>query len=257
MKATAQGKDTLQWGACAIDGDDHFGQKTAADLQYTACDGVDPQPLSQYGAGPQVGAQVQGGPGSWLWGGQGDSSDFSSFSGARGPAWARGDGIQQSEGNGQCAMVVQPDNFDYSEESIAQLLYMIEEEKLAGDLYDAFYEQTGIVAFAQIAASEDRHMATLLGQAGAIGLDTAEIMVLPSGDYINEDLNALYSELLETGGASADAALEAGVIVESTDIADLQQAAIGLVGTPLGTAYEHLLNGSAAHLAAFEGLLIG
>lgn len=158
---------------------------------------------------------------------------------------------------GQCTDPLDATSLDYSEESIAQLLFMIEEEKFAGDLYQAFYEQTDIIAFANIAASEDRHMAAMVDQAQSIGLDIDALLALPAGDYQNEDLDALYLQLLETGSASTQAALEVGVLVESTDIADLEQASIGLVGTPLGTAYEHLLDGSTAHLAAFEALLGG
>jgi len=143
----------------------------------------------------------------------------------------------------------------YSQADLDALSYMIEEEKLAGDIYDAFYEQTGLRVFDKIGDAEDQHMATLIAQADIAGLNLDTILSFPEGQYSNPELQSLYDNLLATGSVSATAALEVGVAIELTDIADLQLAIADLVGTPLGTAYANLLNGSNNHLAAFEGLL--
>ena len=45
-----------------------------------------------------------------------------------------------------------------SADETADLLYMREEEKLARDLYLAFYDRYGLPAFSNIAAAEQRHM---------------------------------------------------------------------------------------------------
>lgn len=143
----------------------------------------------------------------------------------------------------------------YSETNLETLAYMIEEEKLAGDIYDVFYEQTGLRVFDRIANAEDQHMATLIKQAQIAGLNLDDILSLPDGQYTDPELQSLYDTLLATGSVSSTAALEVGVAIELTDIADLQLAIVDLVGTPLGTSYANLLNGSSNHLAAFEGLL--
>jgi len=143
----------------------------------------------------------------------------------------------------------------YSQADLDALSYMIEEEKLAGDIYDAFYEQTGLRVFDKIGDAEDQHMDTLIAQANIAGLNLDTILSFPEGQYSNPELQSLYDNLLATGSVSATAALEVGVAIELTDIADLQLAIADLVGTPLGTAYANLLNGSNNHLAAFEGLL--
>jgi len=143
----------------------------------------------------------------------------------------------------------------YSQADLDALIYMIEEEKLAGDIYDAFYEQTGLRIFDKIGDAEDQHMATLVAQAEIAGLNLDTVLSFPKGSYSNPELQALYDTLLVTGSVSTTAALEVGVAIELTDIADLELAVIDLVGTPLGAAYAHLLSGSNNHLAAFEGLL--
>lgn len=140
----------------------------------------------------------------------------------------------------------------YSQEDIDTLLYMIEEEKMAGDLYDSFYAQTGLKVFKTIAKSEDRHMKALLSQADKLGLDTDAILGQPAGEFTNADLQALFDSLLLEGSTSADAALEAGLAVESADIADLEAASVTLAGTRLAKVYDSLLDGSAQHYDAFE-----
>ena len=94
------------------------------------------------------------------------------------------------------------------EAAISDLLYMLEEEKLAGDIYEAFYDLYGTTVFDQIAASEDSHYAALVGQADLIGLDISAIEATPAGEYLNDDLQALYDALLDWGSTSeADALL--------------------------------------------------
>lgn len=154
---------------------------------------------------------------------------------------------------GDC-LATPPDaaGFAYSDEQVASLLFMIEEEKLAGDLYEAFYEQTGLRVFGRIASAEDRHMDALVTQAELAGLDIDGILALPAGEYINPELQTLYDDLLGAGSVSADAALAVGQQVEQADIADLGEAMVAVIGTPLETVYSRLETGSAHHLAAFD-----
>lgn len=77
---------------------------------------------------------------------------------------------------------VSPIPESYSQDDLAQLLYMIEEEKLAGDVYEALYAQTGMQVFDRIAASEDRHFDALLTQAQTLGLTVDGILALTEGE---------------------------------------------------------------------------
>lgn len=155
--------------------------------------------------------------------------------------------------SGDCLLApLDATSFVYGDEQAAALLFMIEEEKMAGDLYEQFFDQTGLKVFDNIAASEDRHMAALLDQALLAGIDVSGVISLPAGEYLNQDLPALYGELLAAGSASADAALTVGQQVEQVDIADLEGAMVAVVGTPLEAIYSNLENGSTHHLAAFD-----
>lgn len=143
----------------------------------------------------------------------------------------------------------------YPDAVVAELRFMIQEEKMAGDLYQAFYEQTGLRIFSKIAASEDQHMETLLAQAERAGIDVSDLLALPEGEYLDAGLQALYGSLLTTGSESVTAALTVGQQVEQVDIADLSAAQIEVVGTPLATVYAHLLDASQNHLSAFNNWL--
>ncbi|EAQ69026.1 hypothetical protein SynRS9909_01733 [Synechococcus sp. RS9909] len=105
-------------------------------------------------------------------------------------------------------------------EQAEDLLYMLEEEKLAGDLYEQLATQTGLSVFSRIAESEDRHFNALLRVAERSDLAVDAITGLPSGEYANTDL---------------------------------QEAMLGLEDSALGRVYSHLLEGSERHLEAFTG----
>lgn len=145
----------------------------------------------------------------------------------------------------------------YSPEAIASLRYMIEEEKLAGDVYRSFGNlYPTIRPFQNIPRSEDTHVAALLGQANAIGLDVGDLTSLTAGHYQNQALQSLYGSLVAQGSTSSFAALTVGKNIEILDIADLT-AARSLVpsGSPLYAVYGNLMNASNNHLNAFNNWL--
>ena len=142
-----------------------------------------------------------------------------------------------------------------SEEAISELLYMIEEEKLAGDIYEAFYALYGIKIFDNIAASEDRHFDALIAQAEKLGLDTDTFVFEPAGSFSDPELQALYDTLLAQGSTSLTDALNVGVAIEEKDMIDIASAAELVAGTALADTYQNLLDGSQYHLDAFEALL--
>lgn len=143
----------------------------------------------------------------------------------------------------------------YSDEAISELLFMIEEEKLAGDVYEAFYDLYGLEIFNNIAESEDRHFDALINQAEQMGLDVDAFVFQPAGTFVDEELQALYDSMIETGSQSVTAALEVGVAIEEKDIVDIAAAAEAVEGTTLASVYDNLLTGSSYHLEAFESVL--
>ncbi|MGP6203876.1 DUF2202 domain-containing protein [Microbacterium sp. F2] len=131
----------------------------------------------------------------------------------------------------------------------AQLLYLIEEEKLAHDVYTVLGDLWGGNVFANIAASEISHqdaVATLL-----VEYDIADPRSDEIGVFTDPDLQALYDQLVAEGSQSRAAAIDVGILIEQADIADLQNT---LDGAPddVAVVVERLLRGSENHLAAFE-----
>ena len=76
------------------------------------------------------------------------------------------------------------------------------------------------------------------------------------GEYADEDLQALYNELIEKGSESLKDALEVGVLIEETDIDDLKERRKD-APRDIRRVYNRLLRGSYKHLDAFNRALSG
>ncbi len=142
-----------------------------------------------------------------------------------------------------------------SDDDIAGLIYMANEEKLAHDVYRAFAEKHDVPTFARIADSEARHQVAVRTMLERYGIEdpTAE---LGAGVFSDAALQQLYAELMAQGEVDLQGALAAAVSIESTDIDDLQQRMAGLEETApdVHNMYSHLLTASGYHQAAFESL---
>lgn len=125
-----------------------------------------------------------------------------------------------------------------------------EEEKLAGDLYQAFADKYPSVIFDRIGAAEDQHLAAVRGLLERYGLPDPTAGK-PAGQFATTSVQAIYDRLLAQGLTDQTAALAVGRQVEQADIADLQQAADGLAAPDVALVYQHLLRASQQHLAAF------
>lgn len=158
--------------------------------------------------------------------------------------------VQNENTGGQLLLGLEDGSIVLSETDVAGLLYMIEEEKMAMDLYDSFAEQTDSVIFDRISDAELRHMSTLLQIAEAADIDLSAIST-EARVFTDEHIQELYDTLLAQGSVSFDAAIDVGIIVEETDIADLQEYISGDEIGLLGAVYDHLETGSEHHLAAF------
>ncbi len=138
-----------------------------------------------------------------------------------------------------------------AEEEAAGLQFMIQEEKLAHDLYLAFYGQWGLPVFDRIAASESTHMAAVARLLEMYGAENP-VSGAGVGSFADPALQALYDQLLAQGSASARAALSAAVVVEETDIADLQVRLEATDEPAIQRVYARLLRGSTRHLSTFS-----
>lgn len=130
------------------------------------------------------------------------------------------------------------------------LLYMAEEEKLAMDVYDALGDLWGARIFSQISSSEATHQDRVLSLLNAAGLADPRTGV--AGTFVDEELQALYDELIALGSTSPTAAFEVGVMIEERDIADLTEAISLTSDASVITVLEALRSASESHLSAFE-----
>jgi hypothetical protein len=142
---------------------------------------------------------------------------------------------------------------ELSEEQKSGLLFMIEEEKMARDVYEYLYAKWQLKIFDNISLSEQQHMdavKTLLDKYQLTPPATLE----ERGRFENTQLQAMYDNLIASGENSVVEALEVGKLIEETDIEDLQKL-IEEVPEAVAKVYESLLNGSYNHLNAFESKL--
>jgi hypothetical protein len=132
------------------------------------------------------------------------------------------------------------------------LVYMREEEKLARDVYAKLaksYPSNAI--FSRIAQAEQTHM-------NAIGRLLTRYQIADpaagkaTGQFTNSELQRLYDALVARDTGTLAAALQVGVTIEKTDIADLQRY-LGKVDNPdVKRVFTNLLRGSQSHLTAFS-----
>lgn len=130
------------------------------------------------------------------------------------------------------------------------LAFAIEEEKLAFDVYTVLGDMWGSRTMNNITNSETSHqsqVAALLVTYGSADPRSSEI-----GVFTDPDLQALYDSLIVQGSVSEQAAMEVGVFIEETDIADLDAMMATISEQDVLTVLESLRSGSVNHLAAFQ-----
>ena len=141
-----------------------------------------------------------------------------------------------------------------SDEERHWLAYMREEEKLARDVYTVLCERWNEPIFGTIAPSEQQHMDAIGRLLDVYGLPDPTVGHGP-GDFEDRGPQALYDGLVRNGSVSRVTALEAGRLVEETDITDLGQAIVSSRHDDLTNVYRNLRQGSRNHLAAFNNRL--
>jgi len=130
------------------------------------------------------------------------------------------------------------------------LLYMLEEEKLARDVYQALNAKWNHRTFTNISKSEQQHMDELKALLPKYGLADPTAGKKP-GDFTDQKLQKLYSDLVKKGSASLSDALAVGAEIEKLDIADLEKAISDTTQNDINLVYKNLLRGSKNHLEAF------
>jgi hypothetical protein len=136
-------------------------------------------------------------------------------------------------------------------EEISSLMFMVEEEKLARDVYLDLFDLYGLRIFDNISRSEMRHVSAVSMLIDKYGL-TNPITNKPQGEFVNQQLQKLYNDLIELGHVSKTNALQVGVLIEEKDLEDIQHYLDSFVVSPdITRVYSNLLAGSENHLNAF------
>ncbi len=134
------------------------------------------------------------------------------------------------------------------------ILYMVEEEKLAHDVYSYLYDLWGLTIFKNIQSSEQTHMNEVLGLIEKYGL-VAPSTLYKQGVFTDPHLQQLYNDLTTQGSKSIVDALKVGALIEETDIIDLKSYINNTDKNDIKTVYTNLMNGSKNHLRAFVSQL--
>ncbi|GET21467.1 DUF2202 domain-containing protein [Prolixibacter denitrificans] len=138
---------------------------------------------------------------------------------------------------------------DLTDEEVASLQFMIEEEKMARDVYLEMNDLYGLKVFSNISNSEQRHMDAVLF------LIDGYNVINPASDelgvFVNETLAQLYADLIIQGEVSLEEALKVGALIEETDIVDLNNWLEKVGNANVEIVYANLLKGSTNHLRAF------
>jgi hypothetical protein len=141
---------------------------------------------------------------------------------------------------------------ELTDNEIASLMFMREEEKLAHDVYLNLSTYWILPIFQNISLGEQSHteaIKTLLDR-----YELTDPASNETGVFMNPDLQALYNDLIVRGSQSLSEALLVGATIEEIDIMDLQEAMAETDKADIQQVYDSLLNGSYNHLRAFVSI---
>ncbi len=130
------------------------------------------------------------------------------------------------------------------------LTFMIEEEKLARDVYGVLYKKWGLRIFGNIGSSEQQHMEAV--RALLVKYDIPDPTAgQAAGAFANDQLQALYKELIREGSKSLSAAFRVGATIEDLDIRDLEKALAESDNKDVRLVFQNLMKGSRNHMRSF------
>ncbi len=149
-------------------------------------------------------------------------------------------------------MITQTNTTTLSSDQQSALLYLIEEEKFAHDVYTTLYQKRWHQKFSNILQAEVQHhdiIAALL----PIYSITDPTINMEVGKFNNTSLQALYDTLITQWSQSLADAFAVGIAIEQKDIKDITNYMILFQDYPdINTALQILIKGSQKHLAAFS-----
>ncbi|RLE06488.1 MAG: ferritin [Bacteroidetes bacterium] len=144
---------------------------------------------------------------------------------------------------------------ELTEAEIDGIRFMMEEEKVARDVYIYLYEIHPLRPFLNISKSEQAHMDAIKYLIDAFDIEDP-VGENPEGVFQNEELQELYDALIEKGSTSREEALRVAALIEEVDIIDLRTELDSIASNEdVIRVYTNLCKASEAHLRAFTGVL--
>jgi len=134
------------------------------------------------------------------------------------------------------------------------LLYMLEEEKLAHDIYVEMYAKWGLMPFSNISKSEKYHNQLIQNLLDSFNIEYKNYET--SGEFENQAIQKLYNNLLEKGNISVENAIIVGATIEELDILDLENRLLLTENSSIKSTFDILIMGSKNHLRAFNRNII-
>ena len=173
---------------------------------------------------------------------------------AEGPAGTTGEGkVETNRGFSTGDNIQIPETL--TEEEIAHIIYIREEEKLARDVYLTLYQSYETSIFDNIGESEQRHMDAMKRLIDKYELDDP-VEDDAVGKFTNQVFTDLYYGLVEKGKVDYCEALQVGIDIEVLDISDTEIALSDVMAQDVNRVLNNLLNGSYNHLNAFTSQYI-
>ncbi len=138
----------------------------------------------------------------------------------------------------------------YSEQEKADLLFTLQEEKVAYDFYTEMYNKYNQKVFGNIMEAEKTHQQHVLSILNSLNIDAGEVGSTP-GEFSNPEIADQYKMLSEIGSYSFTDALRAAAKYEEQDINDLKTFQSRAENEQIITLYECLQKATGNHLRAF------
>jgi hypothetical protein len=141
------------------------------------------------------------------------------------------------------------------DDEVAEVTYLLEEEKLARDVYRKLAERWQLPMFSNIARAKQRHMDLVLKLFETYGLALPTTLET-EGAFDDPNLAEAYAEFIFDGGVENETAtladaLGAGVEIEDMDLFDLYEFLALTENDHLEMVIHNLAKGSRNHLRAF------
>ena len=155
---------------------------------------------------------------------------------------------------GMASIVSQLPKEDLSQEEQEGLIKMVEEEKLARDVYSFLYNQWKSPIFLNIGGSEQRHMDAVSSLISKYGLENP-VQGLEPGQFATAEMQELYDTLTSEGSQGLEQALQVGATIEDLDIKDLNELIEKCDNQDVLMVFQNLVKGSRNHLRAFTSYL--